>query len=96
MYLEIIFVNLTYVILVLFLFIFFVFVNILYKFFSSSESKEEALQLHQQGKFDESIRLLEKMSEKDERDPDVNYYLGLNYEKKGDFSTAIMYYKRIL
>lgn len=62
----------------------------------SSTSYEDAEQLLKQGKFKESIELLEKLLEKDERNPDVNFLLGLNYEKIGDFSSAIMYYKRIL
>ncbi len=80
-----------------FLTIFFIIGGILlYQYISSPGTIEEAEQLIQKGNFQDARQLLEKLLEKDERNPSVNFLLGIIYEKTGDYSNAILYYKRIL
>ncbi len=62
----------------------------------SPGSIEEAEKLIHSGHFKDAIQLLEKLLEKEERDPSVNFLMALAYEKQGDFQNAILYYKRIL
>lgn len=67
-----------------------------YQYFTSPGTIEEAESLIKKGQFKDAIMLLEKLLEKDERNPNVNFLLGLTYQKMGDFQNAILYFKRIL
>lgn len=48
------------------------------------------------GRFKEALNQLEKLLEKDERDPKVNFLLGLVHEKNGGYQNAILQYRRLL
>lgn len=67
-----------------------------YQYFTSPGSIDEAESLINKGQFKDAILLLEKLLEKDERNPSINFLLGLAYEKMGDYQNAIVYFKRIL
>lgn len=67
-----------------------------YRFLTSPGSAEEAKKLIEKGYYKDAIALLEKLLEKEDRDPDVNFLLGIAHQKLGDFSNAVMYFRRIL
>lgn len=86
----------TYIVIGFFIVIFLASIIYLIQYITSPGKIEDAEELINKGLFKDAIVLLEKLLEKDERNPDVNFLLGLTYEKMGDYQNAILYFKRIL
>ncbi len=57
---------------------------------------EDIEELIHRGRLRDALARLEKMLEKDERNPKVNFLLGYVHEKMGGYQTAILQYRRIL
>ncbi|GIX40734.1 MAG: hypothetical protein KatS3mg129_0467 [Leptospiraceae bacterium] len=86
----------TYIAFGFFIFLILIAGILIFQYLTSPGKIEDAEQLINKGHFKDAIILLEKLLEKDERNPNVNFLLGLAYEKIGDYQNAILYYKRIL
>jgi tetratricopeptide (TPR) repeat protein len=86
----------TYITIGFIIFVIIIGIISLYQYVTSPGNEEEAEVLINKGQFKDAILLLEKLLEKDERNPTANFLSGLAYEKIGDYQNAIMYYKRIL
>ncbi|MBW7857627.1 MAG: tetratricopeptide repeat protein [Leptonema sp. (in: Bacteria)] len=80
----------------LFLFIAGLLITFIMKGHFTQTKIEDIEALIARGRFKDALTRLEKMLENDERDPKVNFLLGLVHEKNGGFQNAILQYRRLL